>query len=177
MAKIYQGGNKNLYIIEEQTTQFWFIFNRFNTMDKRYQGGNQNLYIIEEQTTQWPKDTKGVIRICNTDSNYTLGIFWPLCRLFFYDIQILITPWYLWPLCSLFFYDIQILITSLVSFGHCVVCSSMIYRFVLPPWYILAIVLSVLLKIPRGNQNLYIIEEQTTQWPKDTKGVIRICIS
>jgi hypothetical protein len=39
-------------------------------MAKRYQGDKQNLYIIE-QTTQW------------------------LCRLFFYDIQILITPWYL----------------------------------------------------------------------------------
>ena len=122
-----------------------------------------------------------------TDSDYTLGIFWPLCCLFFYDIQIIITPlvsfghcvvcssmiyrfwlhpWYLlaivlsvllwytdsdyslgifWPLCCLFFYDIQILITPLVSFGHCVVCSSMIYRFWLPPWYLLVIVLSVLL--------------------------------
>ena len=31
------------------------------------------------------------------------------------------------------------------------------------------------LKIPKGgNQNLYIQEEQTTQWPKDTKGAIRI---
>ena len=29
----------------------------------------------------------------------------------------------------------------------------------------------------RGNQNPYIEEEQTTQWPKDTKGVIRIRIS
>ena len=29
----------------------------------------------------------------------------------------------------------------------------------------------------RGNQNLYIEEGQTTQWPKVTKGVIRICIS
>jgi hypothetical protein len=29
----------------------------------------------------------------------------------------------------------------------------------------------------RGNQNPYIEEEQTTQWPKDTKGVIRIHIS
>ena len=29
----------------------------------------------------------------------------------------------------------------------------------------------------RGNQNLYIKEEQTTQWPKDTKGLIRIYIS
>ena len=144
-----------------------------------------------------------------TDFHYTLGIFWPLCFLLFYDIQILITPlvsfghcvhrrtdntmakryqgcnqnlymsvllwytdsdwlppWYIvaialsvflwytdfdytldifWPLCFLLFYDIQILITPLVSFGHCVVCSSMIYRFWLHPWYLLAIVLSVLL--------------------------------
>ena len=101
-----------------------------------------------------------------TDSDYTLGIFWPLCCLFFYDIQILITPWYLlsivlsvllWytdsdyplgifcPLCCLFFYDLQILITPLVSFGHFVVCSSMIYSLWLPSWYLLAIVLSVLL--------------------------------
>jgi hypothetical protein len=29
----------------------------------------------------------------------------------------------------------------------------------------------------RGNQNPYIKEEQTTQWPKDTKGAIRIHIS
>ena len=28
----------------------------------------------------------------------------------------------------------------------------------------------------RGNQNPYIEDEQTTQWPKDTKGVIRIRI-
>jgi predicted YcjX-like family ATPase len=28
-----------------------------------------------------------------------------------------------------------------------------------------------------GNQNPYIGEEQTTQWSKDTKGVIRIRIS
>jgi hypothetical protein len=107
--------------------------------------------------------------------------------------------------------DNQNMYTPLVSFGHCVVCSSMIYRFWLPTWYLLAIVLSVLLwytdsdyplesfghcvvcssmlsvyhrrtdntiaKRYQGcNQNLYIIEEQTTQWPKDTKGVIRISI-
>jgi hypothetical protein len=35
----------------------------------RYQRGNQNLYIKEEQTTQWPKDTKGVIRICISKKN------------------------------------------------------------------------------------------------------------
>ena len=88
-----------------------------------------------------------------TDSDYTLGIFWPLCFLFFCDIQILIT--------------------LLLSFGHCVVCSSMIYRFWLHPWYLLSIVLSVLLWYTDSD---YIIEEQTTQWSKDTKGVIRISI-
>jgi hypothetical protein len=41
-----------------------------------------------------------------------------------------------WPLCCLFFYDIRILIASLVSFGHCVVCSSSIYGFWLPLWYL-----------------------------------------
>ena len=123
-----------------------------------------------------------------TDSDYPFGIFWPLCRLPFFDIRILITPlvsfghcvvcssliyrfwlplWYLlaivlsvllrytdsdytfgifWPLCRLPFFDIRILITPLVSFGHCVVCSSLIYRFWLPLWYLLTIVLSVLLR-------------------------------
>jgi hypothetical protein len=101
-------------------------------MTKRYQRGNQNLYIEEEQTLQWPKDTKGVI----------------------------------WPLCCLFFFNIQILITPLVSFGHCVVCPS-IYWFWLP---------TMTKRYQRGNQNLYIEEGQTTQWPTDTKGVIRISI-
>ena len=57
-----------------------------------------------------------------TGSDYPFGIFWSLCCLF---------------------YDLQVLITHLVSFGHCVVCS-MIYRFWLPIWYLLVIVLSVL---------------------------------
>ena len=61
-----------------------------------------------------------------TDSHYPFGIFWPLCFLFFLDLRILITP--------------------LVSFGHCVVCSSQIYGFSLPIWYLLSIVLSVLLR-------------------------------
>ena len=162
------------------------------------------------------------------------GILWTLCCLFFFDIRIVITPlWYLvaialsvllrytdsdypplvscghcvvcsssiyglwlppfgilWPLCCLFFFDIRILITPLwylvaivlsvllrytdsdypplVSCGHCVVCSSSIYGFWLPPfgilwplcclfffyirivitplWYLVAIVLSVLLR-------------------------------
>ena len=43
-----------------------------------------------------------------TDSDYPFGIFWPLYCLFFFYLRILIIP--------------------LVSFGHCVVCSS-IYGF------------------------------------------------
>ena len=58
-----------------------------------------------------------------TDSDYPFGIFWPLYCLFFVDLLILITP--------------------LVSFGHCIFCSSLIYWFWLPLWYLLAIVLSV----------------------------------
>jgi hypothetical protein len=72
-----------------------------------------------------------------------------------------------------------ILITPLVSFDHCVVCPSLIYGFWLPLWYLLTIVLSLLLwlsasdSLQRGNQKPTIKEGQTTQWPKDIKGVIR----
>jgi fatty-acid desaturase len=51
-----------------------------------------------------------------------------------------------WSLCCLFFFDIRILITHLLSFVHCVVCPSSIYVFLLPLCYLLAIVLSVLLR-------------------------------
>jgi hypothetical protein len=51
----------------------------------------------------------------------------------------------LWPLYCLFFFDIRLLITPLVSCGHCIVCSSLIYGFWLHLWYLVAIVLSVLL--------------------------------
>jgi hypothetical protein len=83
----------------------------------------------------------------------------------------------------LFFFDIRLLITPLVSCGHCIVCSSLIYGFWLPLWYLVTIVLSVLdntmvTRYKRGNQKPYIKEEQTIQWSQDTKGVIRsrMCI-
>jgi hypothetical protein len=113
-----------------------------------------------------------------TASDYTFGIFWSLCCMSFFDLQLLITPlvsfghcvvypslidsfwlplWYLlaivlyvllwftasdypfgifWPLCCIFLFDLQLLITPLVSFGHCVVCPSLIYSFWLPLWYL-----------------------------------------
>ena len=61
-----------------------------------------------------------------TASHYPFGIFWPLYCLSFYALR---------PL-----------ITSLVSFGHCIVCPSTLYGFSLLLWYLLAIVLSVLLR-------------------------------
>jgi hypothetical protein len=78
------------------------------------------------------------------------------------------------------------MITTLV-FLHCIVCSSLMYGFWLPRWYLLAIVLSVLLWCTAsdyhvsiftlyclffGNQNPYIKEEQTIQC-NETNVVIR----
>jgi hypothetical protein len=48
----------------------------------------------------------------------------------------------LWPLYCLSF-ELRLLITSLISVGHCIVCS-LNYGFWLPHWYTLAIILSVL---------------------------------
>jgi hypothetical protein len=61
-------------------------------------------------------------------------------------------------------------------FGHCVVCSSSIYGFWLPLWYLQTLLPSNDCKYirirrawryQRGNQNPYIEEEQTTQWLKE----------
>ena len=121
-------------------------------------------------------------------SDYPFGIFWPLYRLSYFDLCLLITPlvsfghcivcptlicafrlplWYLlaivssvllwfmpsdypfgilWPLYCLSYFDLCLLITPLVSFGHCIVCPTLIYAFWLPLWYLLAIVSSVLLR-------------------------------
>ena len=50
-----------------------------------------------------------------------------------------------WPLYRLSYFDLCLLITPLVSFDHCIVCPTLIYAFWLPHWYLLAIVSSVLL--------------------------------
>jgi hypothetical protein len=69
-----------------------------------------------------------------TDSDYPFGISWPLYCLFFVDLLILIAP--------------------LGSFGHCIVCSSSIYRFWLPLSYLLAIVLSkAAIRISKSTKN------------------------
>jgi hypothetical protein len=94
-------------------------------MAKRYQRGNQKAQIKVGQTIHRTKDTKGVIRRYKSPSDYHIGIFWPVCRLSYFDLCLLITP--------------------LVSFGQCIVCPTLIYASWLPLWYLLAIVSSVLL--------------------------------
>ena len=85
-----------------------------------------------------------------TDSDFPFGIFWSLCCLTY-------RFWLpLWYLLVIVLSDLQILIAPLVSFGHCVVWYTdsdcplvifwslccLIYRFWLPLWYLLVIVLS-----------------------------------
>jgi hypothetical protein len=70
----------------------------------------------------------------------------PLLYVCYVDRCLSFCTFFFWPLCCLFFFDIRILITALVSFGHCVVYSSLIYRFWLPLWYLLTIVSSALLR-------------------------------
>jgi hypothetical protein len=112
-----------------------------------------------------------------TTSDYPFGScgHWVVCPSSIYDFWLLL--WYLvaillsvlprvtisdypfgilWPLHVLSFLDLRLLITPLVSCGHCIVCRSWIYDLWLPIWYLVAIVLSVLLRFttsgyPFGN--------------------------
>jgi hypothetical protein len=86
-----------------------------------HQIGTQNLY-IKGQTTQWPQDTKLVLRIRTSKDRQHNGNNIP--NGYSESVQ-------------------QILSTNLVSCGHCVVCP-LIYGFLVPLWYLVAIVLSVL---------------------------------
>ena len=85
-----------------------------------------------------------------------------VCRSLF-----ILLSFFFWPSCCLFFFDLRILITTLVSFGHCVVCSSSIYGFWLPLWYLLAIALSVLLRFTDSDYHFGIFKlflQTTNRW-------------
>ena len=58
------------------------------------------------------------VLLCFTASGYLFGIFWPLYCLSFFALRLLVTG------------------TSLVYFGHCIVCPSLLYGFWLPLWYL-----------------------------------------
>ena len=166
-------------------------------------------------------------------SDYHFGIFWPLYRLSYFDVCLLITPlvsfghcivcptlicafwlplWYLlancivcptliyafwltlryllaivssvllrlmpsdypfgiiWPLYRLSYFDLCLLITPLVSFGHCIVCPSLIYAFWLPLWYLLPIVSSVLLWFMPSDCSFGIF------WPLYRLSYLNVCL-
>ena len=205
MTKRYQRGNQNLYIRQHndqkipkgqsesvyQTTQ-WpkdtkgkiRICISDNTMTKRYQRGNRNLYIRQHndqkipkgqsesvyQTTQWPKDTKGTIRICISDNTMTKRYQRGNQNLYIRQHN-----------------------DQKIPKGQ----SESVYQTTQWPKYTkgkIRICISentMAKRHQRGNQNPYIRQHndqkmpkgqsesvyQTTKWPKDTKGTIRICIS
>jgi hypothetical protein len=67
-----------------------------------------------------------------------------LCRLLWITLSYYLFGIF-WSLYCADFYGLHFLITSLVSFGHCIVQTSMVYTFLLPLWYLLVIVLCSLL--------------------------------
>jgi hypothetical protein len=91
--------------------------------------------------------------LCVVCPSPTYSFLLPLWYLLVIVLSVLLlTPSYclfgiFWPLCCLSFFDLLLLIAPLVSFGHCVVCPSSTYSFLLPLWYLLVIVLSVLLRL------------------------------
>jgi hypothetical protein len=70
--------------------------------------------------------------------------FWPFCCLFFFDIQILITLWYLQTLLTVqrskfernYFWYYKILPLCCLSSFHCIFCQSSICDFRLRFWYV-----------------------------------------
>jgi hypothetical protein len=134
-----------------------------NTMATRYQMGTQNPY-IKGQITQWLQDTKRVLRIRTSKDRQHNG----------HKIPNGYSESVHQRTDNTMAFDVRILSTHLVSCGHCVVCPLM-YGFWVPLWYLVTIVLSVLSctdsEYPFGNPY---IKGQTTQWPQDTKGVLRI---
>jgi hypothetical protein len=144
-----------------------------NTMATRYQRGTQNPY-IKGQKTQWPQDTKGVLVSCGHCVVCPLlyGFWVPIWNLVVIVLSVL---WctdseypfgILWPLCCLSF-DVRILSTHLAYCGHCVVCWESVHQ---------RRDNTMATRYQRGTQNPY-IKGQTTQWPQDNNGGVRVCTS
>ena len=75
-----------------------------------------------------------------------------------------------WPLYRQSYFDLCLLITTLVSFGHCIICPTLIYAFWLPYWYLLAIVSSVLLRFMPSDYPFGII------WPLYRLSYFGLCL-
>ena len=65
-----------------------------------------------------------------------LSLSLAFCVLFCRSLFFVLLYFFFWPLCCLFFCLLAIVLSVLLSFGHCVVCSSSIYGFWLPHWFL-----------------------------------------
>ena len=199
MAKRYQRGNQKPYIEEEQTTQCiednkGVIRNRIskknkqhnvlkipqgqsetvyrrrtdNTMAKRYQRSNQKPYIEEEQTTQCLEDTKVAIRnrISKKNRQHN-GQKIPKEQSETYIEEEQTTQW---PK------DTKGAIRNRISKKNRQHNVLKIPKWQSETVYRRRTDNTMAKRYQRSDEKPY-FEEQTTQWPKDTKGVIRNRIS
>jgi hypothetical protein len=178
----HQSGSQNLYIEDEQTTQ-WSkeefedtkgIVRIFISKTNRQHNGQRT-------SLKTPKGQPESLYRRGTDNTMVKRRAWRHQR---GRQKILAAP----------------LVCSNSSFDHCVVCSSSIYGFLLPLWCLQTLLLTIVLSVhlrytdsdypfrvfklffwPLCCRFVYIEEEQTTQWSneeiEDTTGVVRIFIS
>jgi hypothetical protein len=95
-------------------------------MAYRYQSGNQKTYIEVGQTIQWPTDSPTSMYVFRLPLCYMLAIVLSVllqCMSSDYHIGIC------WPLYRLSYFNVCLLITSLVYVGHCIVCPTSMYAF------------------------------------------------
>ena len=64
--------------------------------------------------------------------DYPFGFFWPICCLSIFDLPFWLPLWYLLVIVLSVHLQCTALITPLVSFSHCIVCPSSIYRLITP---------------------------------------------
>ena len=105
-------------------------------------------------------------RHCTFCFSFVYG-FWLLLR--YLQTFLVSLSYFFWPLYCQSFFELQLLITPLVSFGHCIVSPSLTYSFWLLLWYLLAIVLSVLLRVTASDYSFGIF------WPINKFRRIQMC--
>jgi predicted nucleotide-binding protein len=159
-------------------------------MVKRYQRRYQNPYIKEEQTTQWSKDTKGVIRIriskknrkhngqkipkALSESVYRRRTDNTMAKIYQRRYQ---NPYIEKEQTTQWPNDIKGVIRIRISKKNRQHNGQKIQKALSESVYRRKTDNTMAKRYQRRHQNPYIEEEQTTQWPKDTKGVIIIRIS
>jgi hypothetical protein len=119
-------------------------YNGQKKKDKRTDNTMAKRKKTKGQTTQWPKEKRQKDRQHNGKKKKDKRTDFLLAI-----VLSVLLPFFFWALCCLS--------CCLFSFGHCVVCPVVFF------------LLAIVLRYQRVNQNSYIEEEQTTQWPKEKR--------